>query len=179
MNSKQNLFFVSNKKSFTLIEVLISVTILVLVFVFLYSQFNLAQKSTKKTTQIEKTSTKRAKVIELLYNDLITSRDIVPTSRQKYDRFLEAFQTQNSLYGMINPFIKYVVISKNDGYRLVRLEGKRKDIGLLNANSDFYIDEIVKDIQYFRVNVTNEYIEFFIKAEKMKDIYLKIKRVIK
>jgi len=179
MTTKQNLFFVSNKKAFTLIEVLISITILVLIFTFLYSQFNLAQISTKKTTTIEKSSTKRAKIIELLYSDLMTAQKVVPTSRKNYDRFIEAFPTQNSLYGIENPYIKYVVVADDETNTLLRIEGKRKDIGLQNANSEFYADKIVEKITYFKVIVSGEYIELFLQAEDMKDIYFKFKKVVK
>lgn len=178
MNNKQNLFFVSNKKAFTLIEVLISISILVLIFVFLYGQFNLAQISTKKTTIIEKSTTKRAKVIELLYNDFLSSQNINPTSGKSYDKFVEAFDTQNSLYGIEKPYIKYAVVTSQEGNKLVRIEDKRKDIGLQNANSDFYIDVIVENIKYFKVIKSDKYIEFFLQAQEMKDIYFKLKRVI-
>lgn len=179
MTNKQNLSFVSNKKAFTLIEVLISVSILVLIFVFLYSQFNLAQISTKKTTLIEKSATKRAKVIELLYTDLMSSKNIVSTSGKNYDKFIEAFETSNSLYMISNPFIKYAVISTKTGNSLIRIEGKRKDINIQNANSDFYADLILNDIEYFKVNVSSSYIEFFVQAKEMKDIYFKFRRVVK
>jgi prepilin-type N-terminal cleavage/methylation domain-containing protein len=178
MANKQKLFSSSNKKAFTLIEVLISVSILVLIFTFLYSQFNLAQKSTKKTTQIEKSTTKRAKIIELLYADFISSRNLLPTTGRKYDKFSNAFSTENSLYSIQNPFVKYVVVSDNEGNQLVRIEGKRGDIGMQNVNKDFYIDSIVKEIKYFKIIVSPEYIEFFVQAKDMKDIYFKLKRVI-
>jgi len=178
MATKQNLFFTFNKKAFTLIEVLISISILVLIFTFLYSQLNLAQKSTKKTTVIEKSTSKRAKIIELIYADFISSMDIQATRGKKYDRFVGAFDTQNSLYEIENPYIKYVVIEEQNNNKLIRIEGKRNDIGLINANSDFYIDVVLEGIKYFKVLVTNEEIEFFIKAKDMKDIYFKINRLV-
>lgn len=179
MITQQNLFSVSNKKAFTLIEVLISITILVLIFVFLYGQFNLAQLSTKKTTTIEKYTTKRAKVIELLHNDFITASEIVATSGKSYDKFVEAFTTQHSLYGIQNPYIKYVVIAQQEGNTLLRLESTSTDVDIQNSNSDFYIDEIVQNIKYFKVLTSGEYIEFFIQADGMKDIYFKFKKVLK
>jgi len=178
MSNKQNLFFISNKKAFTLIEVLISVTILVLIFIFLYGQFNLAQKSTQKTTTVEVATTKRAKIIGLLYNDFLSSENIVATSGKKYDKFIQPFTTQNSLYGIQNPYVKYVVISSQEGNSLLRLESNNKDMDIRNANSNFYIDTIVKKIDYFKVIVTPQYIEFFLKADGMKDIYFKFKRLL-
>lgn len=165
-----------NKRAFTLIEVLISISILVLVFVFIYSQFNLAQLSTKKTTFIEKQTTNRAMIIQLLYSDFITSKDINPTSGKSYDKFFESFSSENSLYGIDKPFIKYVVISSQEGNNLVRLEGVTSDIDFQNANSKFYIDIVVKNIKFFKVLKNEEYIEFFIQSKGMKDIYFKFKR---
>lgn len=178
MINKQNLFFVSNKKAFTLIEVLISVTILVLIFIFLYGQFNLAQKSTQKTTTVEVATTKRAKIIELLYNDFLSSENITATSGKKYDKFIQPFTTEHSLYGIKNPYVKYVVITSQEGNSLLRLESNNKDVDIRNANSNFYIDTVVKKIDYFKVIVTTQYIEFFLKADGMKDIYFKFKRLL-
>jgi len=175
----QNHFSVSSKKAFTLIEVLISVTILVLIFTFLYSQFNLAQKSTKKTTTIEKYSTKRAKIIELIYNDFATSRDIVSTSGKNYDKFINPFTTQNSLYEIVNPFVKYVVIVSSEGNNLMRLESTDKNMDVSNAISEYYIDKVLENVTYFKVLTQRDYIEFFVKADGMKDIYFKFKRLYK
>lgn len=176
---QQNHFFVSNKKAFTLLEVLISVSILVLVFVFLYSQFNLAQLSTKKTTTIEKHATKRAKIVELFYNDFLTSKDINPTSGKKYDKFTQAFSSKNSLYGITQPYIKYAVVTTNEGNQLIRAEGSTNSIDLKNANSQFYIDTVVQNVKFFKVIQNNDYIEFFLQVEGMKDIYFKLKRFYK
>jgi len=178
MTKQQNLFFTSSKKAFTLIEVLISVSILVLIFTFLYSQFNLAQKSTNKTTSIEKSTSKRVKIIELLYTDFISSKNLVATSGKNFDKFIEAFDTQNSLYEIKTPYVKYIVIEAEENKKLIRIEGKRKDIGLLNANTEFYIDEVLEGVTYFKVLITNKQIEFFIQAEDMKDIYFKINRIV-
>lgn len=175
----QNHFSESNKKAFTLIEILISVSILTLIFIFVYGQFNLAQKSTKKTTIIENTANKRAKIIELLYNDFLTSKDINPTSGNKFDKFIHSFSSKNSLYNIETPYIKYIVITQNEGNKLVRLEGISKDIDISNANSEFYIDIVAEDITYFKVIKNNDYIEFFVKAQEMKDIYFKFNRFYK
>ena len=88
-----------SSRAFTLIEVLISVSILILIFVFLYSQFNLAQLSTKKTTKIEKSTTKRKDVIAVFYKDFITSTSYVPTSSTKFDKVI--FDTLNSKAAII------------------------------------------------------------------------------
>lgn len=167
-----------NKKSFTLIEMLISVSILVLIFTFIYGQFNLAQLSTKKTTQIEKSSTKREKIILLLYNDFLTSSDIVSTSGKNFDRFIVPFSSSNSLYGISNPYIKYIVVESNEGKSLLRLESHTKSIDITGINSKYYMEEIVKDIKYFKIIINKEYIEFYISAKDMKDIYFKFKRVV-
>ena len=170
-----------NKKAFTLIEALISVTILVLIFTFLYSQFNLAQISTKKTTQIEQKTTKRAQIKELLYNDFLkANQELVPTSGVKFDK-LEIFSSRNTLYGIIKPYIKYVIVSTDDSISLIRIESHNSsNISLSQNENKFYMDEILHDIEYFKIITSNkEYIEFFIKAKDMKDIYFKFKRIVK
>lgn len=178
---KQKHILESNNKAFTLIEVLISISILVLVFTFLYSQFNLAQISTKKTTQVEQKTTKREQIKELFYNDFLkASALLVPTSGIKYDK-LETFSSRNSLYGIIKPYIKYIIVSTNENNSLIRIESHNiENISLGESENEFYMDEIVKDIEYFKISTSNkEYIEFFIKAKDMKDIYFKFKRIIK
>lgn len=167
-----------NKKSFTLIEMLISVSILVLIFTFIYGQFNLAQLSTKKTTQIEKLSTKREKIIQLLYSDFITSLDIQSTTGISFDKFIEPFSSSNSLYGISNPYIIYTVVETYEGKSLLRLESDTKSIDITGINSNYYMEEIVKDIKYFKIITNKEYIEFYISSKGMKDIYFKFKRVV-
>jgi len=176
MNNKH--FLELNKKAFTLIEVLVSVSILVLVFSFIYSQFNFAQKSTKKTTQIEYNVDKRWKILSLIYNDFISSQKVEPTSGNNYDKFVKSFNTKNSLYGISNPFVKYVVVEDDDVRSLIRLESNSSEIRLSESVNKFYMDEIVKDIEFFKVIVNNEYIEIFIKAKDMKDIYFRFKKII-
>jgi prepilin-type N-terminal cleavage/methylation domain-containing protein len=167
----------SNKQSgFTIVELLISIVLLVLIFIFLYGQFNLAQLSTKKTTEVEKTTTKRAKVVELIYNDFLNSPNIEPTSGHNYDKFVDAFITTNSLYGITNPYVKYAVIRGSDSNILVRLESTEEDIDIQNAQSEFYLDTILENVTKFKVIKSNEYLEVFIQAKGMKDIYLKLRR---
>ena len=172
-------FSVLNKKSFTLIEVLISISILFLVFVFIYSQFNLAQLSTKKTTLIEKQTTNRAKLIQLLYNDFITSKNINPRSGKSYDTFIESFSSENSLYGIDKPFIKYAVTTSPKGNILVRLESASQHIDLENQSGNFYIDVVLDNVKFFKVLKNGEYIEFYVQSKGMKDIYFKFKRFYK
>lgn len=177
---KQNHTLELNKKAFTLIEVLISISLLVLIFTFIYGQFNLAQLSTNKTTLIEKNSSKREQIIALLYNDFISSRDINPTMMKLYTRFTEPFTTTNSLYGISQPYVKYLVVSTNESYKLIRIEShdnKNLDIG--QYENKFYMDEVLGDIEYFKVLVNSENIEFFVKAKNIKDIYFSFKRVLK
>ena len=168
-----------NKKSFTLVEMLISISILVLIFTFLYGQFNLAQLSTEKTTQIELSSTKRAKVITLLYNDIFSSNDIIATTSKNFDKFIEPFSSKNSLYGISNPYIKYAVIQTNNGKSLLRFESHLKNFSITGVDNKFYMEEILKDVKYFKIDTNNkEYIEFYISAKNTKDIYFKLKRIV-
>ena len=167
-----------NKKSFTLIEMLISVSILVLIFSFLYGQFNLAQLSTKKTTQIESSSSKREKIINLLYNDFVTSYDIQSTSGKKFDRFIKPFKTSNSLYGTTEPYVRYLVVYDNDIKRLIRLEGFEDSLNINSARSEYYMENVLDDIEYFKVLVSDDFIEFYIKSKNIKDIYFKFNRVV-
>lgn len=166
---KQRAILKSNK-SFTIVEVLISITILVLIFVFLYGQFNLAFTSTSLTTQKQEKSYKRLQVIELLYKDLFQSTNITYVPKTKYD--LLTLQSTNSLHGFSSVFVKWVVVKGDDVNSLVRIESNQ-NFSLESTIQDYYMDVVLEDIQYFKVININKIVEVFINAKTMKDIHFK------
>ncbi len=171
---KKRVILLSNKKSFTLIELLIAVGLLVLIFTFLYTQFNLTYLSTDKTTQIEQQSSKRELFLKLFYEDIIKATQVTPTNFAKYD--ILDLQTSNSLYGISDVFVKYVVVQDNEIKKLVRIESHDK-IMIQNRTNNFYMDTILENIHEFEVLTDGAYVEFFIQYEDINNVHFKFKRL--
>ena len=97
----------------------------------------------------------------------------------KFDTFVNSFSTSHSLYGLVNPYVKYTVVRDNDINILLRMESNLDEIDLLSVHSIYYTEKLLENIDYFKVNTSNpEYIEFYVKAKGMKDIYFKFNRVV-
>lgn len=170
---KQLRFSATSKYAFTLVELLLSIVILVVIFTYLYSSFNLAKKTTAKVTETNLLSEKRQLLISLLYKDIIQSTNNTPTASDNYDKL--DLETTNSLYNIPHPFVKYRVLADEENNVLVRLESHQKITE--TSNGEFYMDKVLESITYFRIVNNRMTTEIFISAEHIKDIHITIQRL--
>lgn len=145
------------KKGFTLIEVVISVALISLLIIGSYQSIATLKKSNEVyETYYDKVSHK-TKIHKTLFFDLTQSQKVDVINRNdnsnimddnnKFDQF--STQTAHSHFGIINPYIAYVVKDKN----LYRLESNKK-IGT-TFDDDFLkhikFEIVAKDIKKFKV----------------------------
>jgi len=168
----------SNKKGFTLLELLLSVAILAVLFSYLYMNFYVAKNSTDATKAFREKELFREKVSTLLYNDLILSTKITPTAGEEEYDTLDIIGT-NSLHNITAPYIKYTVIdstkaySENNGSILVRLESNAP-INTKARDRIFYLDEVANNVEYFKIVTYDKYAEYFLKIKNQKPIHFKL-----
>jgi len=164
----------SDKKGgFTIIELLIAIAILVLIMLYLSSLFHISYETTSSIANEAESKKYENRVIELIYADVLESKDIIPTANSKNFDFLD-LREGLSLHGIENPFVKWRAI-KGDGGKiyLVRAESN-KNFDFANAGDDeFYLDVIVENIERFKVITDREFVELYLKLKGKKEIHLK------
>jgi prepilin-type N-terminal cleavage/methylation domain-containing protein len=164
------------KKAFTLIELLISISILAILMLFLYKSYADINRSNKTYAEaVEKLSTKEL-LKKTLYLDLLMAskkRIIIQNIAKDFD--LISFETKNSLHRRINPYVCYLVKEK----QLYRLESLRQITSIdLNRDIEFDVDKLPK-VEKFRLFGTRDNKkEFYLLHVQFKDqeeILFKIK----
>jgi len=162
------------KKSFTLIEVLISITILGILFNFLFSITSDIKKQNQhlisKSTNIFNQKT----IFKTLVSDFSQSIDSPSVIYGKnYD--IVRFSSKNSYYGIIEPVITYYVSKKE--HSLIRTESLNKYD--LYKKEDIYENQILADIlcdkvSSFKVYYKDNFYNILLRTETLEPIVLKL-----
>ena len=155
------------RRAFTLIELLISITILSIIILFLYksySSLNLSNKIYKDEVKKIKELQDIKKIIFLDLSLKLQGKYEILNQNTKEDILF--FQTSNSIHKRYNPYVAY--IAKNS--KLYRLESfKRFEEYPINSSISFDVDEL-GDIDSFRVYKSkNENQELFLLHVEFKD----------
>lgn len=158
------------KKAFTLLEVVISITLFMVLIVFVYKTLD----QTKHSNEIFEKQTKSIKDSNRLYNifleDIAESMQLETISYDK-DKNARLVFTSNNTYH--NPFytnITYLISSNN---KLVRIESKDK-FKFANTSYEFYdnayVDILLDDIEYFDIKKDKKQYVFAIKQKNKKRV---------
>ena len=174
--------------AFTLIEMMVSISILSIMMIFLYKSYaslnrsNLVYKNEVKHIKLQSL---KKKVIYLDFALAIpfSNRGNKPLSihilPQNSKEDVVLFQTSNSIHNRFNPYIAYIVKDKI----LYRLESLREFKEFpLNINSDFVVDDL-GEVNSFRVykskkgakTIASEFYLVHIDFKSGENILLKIK----
>ncbi len=107
------------KYAFTLVEMLISILLTAIVFVYLYATLDSVRSDHERYDRSIRNITTSQRIYGLLLQDIAQMRSPVEIVHEAgYDRI--AFTTDHSVYGISRPWIHYY-ISRNEE-RLVRIE---------------------------------------------------------
>jgi len=136
------------KSAFTLVEVLISITLLSLVLMALYKSADILRNSNLHLFKYLQKSTKTLKGSSTLYMDLMHSdHNITITKEEKFHR-LTLRKTTHSLYGQAISKVVWLVYKEKN--TLLRIEGGKYDIPLRNEQH-VEVDVIAKNVEIFKV----------------------------
>jgi len=137
----------SNKKAFTLIEVLISIALVGLILPPLYKLITLMNDSNNQIYNYVKKQSKESKIINTLYLDILSSDGNISINQDDFDRICIK-QTNNSLYG--TPYSKVCWVVLKEKNKLVRIEGTNYNLPL-NLEDKVHIDSAFENIELFDI----------------------------
>ncbi len=167
------------RAAFTLIELMISITILSIMMLFLYKSYaslNISNDNLKHETQTIQSIQKIKKVVYLDFltaiNDTNSSISIV--SRDKKEDFV-TLQSSHSIHRRFNPYVTYMVKEK----KLYRLESLKKFLEYqLPSDGEFDLD-CMGEVNSFRVykssDATKKLYFVHVDFKTKNDLLLKIK----
>ena len=136
------------KVAFTIVEVLISITLLSLVLMALYKSTDLMRASNLHLFNYLQKASTTLKGSTTLYKDLMyADHNITINTEEKFHR-LTISNTSHSLYGLAQAKVVWLVYKKN--HTLLRVEGGEYNMPLRNEEK-VEIDVIAKNIELFKI----------------------------
>lgn len=137
----------SNRKAFTLLEVLISIALLGIVIVALFSSVDMMQNSNQQLAQYLEKSKRITNATKVLYMDMMGSDGNVTIKKDEFSRVCME-ETRNSLYALPTAKVCWVVLKKDK--TLTRIEGNGYHLPL-RLEERVEIDPIMTGIEVFDV----------------------------
>ena len=165
------------RPAFTLIEMLIAVSILSIMMLYLYKTYatlNISNANLK--TEVSKIQ-KIQKIKKLIFLDftlaIYNPRGMIHLDNREKNEDFVVLQTSHSVHRRINPYVTYIVKDK----KLYRLESLKKFTSHeLSSDASFDIDEL-GEVKSFRVYKTTKKTQSYLVAidfKSRKNILLKI-----
>lgn len=139
--------WMAKRKAFTLIEVLISIALMGIIIVALFSSVDLLQNSNEHLLKHLKKSKKISKATKTLYNDILSSDGNITLKKDEFSRVCME-ETRNSLYALPSAKVCWVVLKKDK--TLVRVEGNAYRLPL-RVDDRVEVDFIMKGVSLFDV----------------------------
>lgn len=134
--------------AFTLVEIIISITLLSLVLLALYKSTDIMRNSNTKLFEHLTNSSTTLKGSKVLYMDLMhADHNISIVTEDKFHR-LTIERTTHSLYGLGQAKVTWLVYKTDD--TLLRVEGGKYSMPLKNDDR-VEIDVIAKNLELFKI----------------------------
>lgn len=155
------------KKSFTLLELIISITIFMIIIVFLYKVLDQTKFSNILLSQKEKALVKSNKLHNIFLEDILESSNIDIFITKEKTAIIK-IRTTNTYH---NPFYNHVTYMIGSNNKLLRIESKdnfENEKTPLEFFENAYIDILLEDIELFELKNSDSSYVFLIK-QKNKD----------
>ena len=165
----------SSRKAFTLLEVLISIALLGIVIVALFSAVDMMQSSNENLSKYLEKSKKITKTSKVLYLDMMGSDGNITIQKDEFSRVCIE-ETRNSLYALPTAKVCWIVLKKDR--TLTRIEGNAYQLPL-NAEERVEIDPIMSDIEVFDVYHEKDKILVLIQQKEKEPISFMLQGITK
>jgi len=166
---------VNNKKAFTLIEVLISIGLLGIIIVALFSTVSMMRSSNAHLYEYLQKSKKITKATKVLYMDIVSSDGNITIKKDDFTR-LCMLETRNSLYALSLAKVCWVVLKEDN--TLVRIEGNNYELPT-RFEDRVEVNPVMKHIELFDVYHQKDKVLVFIKQKGEKPITFMVQGVSK
>ena len=157
------------KKSFTLLELLISISIFSIIIVFLYKTLDQTKYSNILFSKKQETLKESNHLHNILLEDVTESNSIPTVTPDKNKNSIVKINTSNTYHDAFFNNVTYLV---GNTKKLLRIESEKVFTELEVKNIDFYrnayIDVLLEDIEYFELKNDGNNYNFVIK-QKAKD----------
>jgi len=165
----------NNKKAFTLIEVLISITLFTIIILFLYQALDITQKSNNFYSEKLEIKQNENDLKKMFFLDFINKIDNkITLESDKNKNTIIKFKSINIYH---NPFYTYITYLVSRESNLIRIESK-SEFKSKNLSDDFfdssYIDIIYNNINKFKIEKKDNNIYIYIENKEKDRIYFSI-----
>ncbi len=164
-----------NRKAFTLLEVLISIALLGIVIVALFSSVDMLHNSNQHLLKYLEKSKKITKATKTLYLDIMGSDGNITIQKDELSRICMN-KTQNSLYALPSAKVCWIVLKKDK--TLVRIEGNAYHLPL-SLEERVEVDTIMTNIELFDLYHKEDKVLVLIQQEGKEPISFMVQGVSK
>ncbi|HHD79687.1 MAG TPA: type II secretion system protein [Epsilonproteobacteria bacterium] len=154
------------RKAFTLIEVLVSIALLGIILVPLFSVVDMMRKSNTHILKALKSSQEVTKASKVLFLDILSSDGTLEIKKDEFTR-LCIDETKNSLYNLPVAKVCWVVLKKKN--TLVRIEGYGYKLPL-KSEDKVEVDSVMEDIDLFDVYQQKDKVLVFLRQQGKEPI---------
>ncbi len=165
----------TNRKAFTLLEVLISIALMGIVIVALFSSVDMMQDSNQQLAQYLEKSKKTTNATKVLYLDMIDSDGNITITKDEFSRVCIE-ETRNSLYALPSAKVCWVVLKKEN--TLARIEGNAYHLPL-RVEERVEIDPVIMGIELFDVYHEKDKVLVLIQQQGKEPISFMLQGIIK
>jgi len=164
------------KKSFTLLEVIISISLFMILLIFLYKTLDQTKLSNKQFATHTQEIKYQNELNDILFEDILESRNEIDIKLDNEQNSLLRFESSNTYH---NPFFNHITYMISSSNKLIRIESKDKfnleetAIGFFDYS---FIDILLEDVEYFEVkenieNTNKNYVLILKQKNKVRIVF--------
>jgi prepilin-type N-terminal cleavage/methylation domain-containing protein len=166
---------VNHKKAFTLIEVLISIGLLGIIIVALFSTVSMMRASNATLYEYLQKSKKITQATKVLYMDIVSSDGNITIKKDDFTRICMQ-ETKNSLYALSLAKVCWVVLKKEN--TLVRIEGNNYRLPT-RFDDRVEVNPVMKHVELFDVYHQKDKVLIFLKQKGEEPITFMVQGITK